>query len=769
MTTIDPVQPLRVTFIGSYPPRKCGIATFTTDLLNGIQDFYLNGTNSGKQEKLQVIAMNDTTTSPGYDYDREVSFEIREHRQEDYRRAAAFINLSSTDVISLQHEFGLFGGENGSYIIRLLQQLKKPLVTTLHTVLEKPTPEQLKTLKEICRLSSAVIVQAEKAVGMMKNIYDVPAEKIVMIHHGTPDVPFLDSFYHKEQFQAEGKKVLFTFGLLSPSKGIEYVIKALPKVVAEFPNLLFIILGATHPAVVEHSGEEYRHSLEKMVKDNNLEKNVVFHNQYVTLKELLQFMEVSDIYISPYINKEQIVSGTLAYALACGKAIISTPYWYAEELLNDGRGHLVSFRDSQSIAEALKALLKDDTRHNQMRKKAYQFGRQMIWQKVAQAYSHTFRQALFNYTDIFVHPSREKDPSKGLDVPKINLSQMRTLTDDTGFYQHAVFTVPNRQHGYCTDDNARALLVAVMNWRIHKDKTILPLLYVYLSFLNHALNTEKGRMRNFMSFNREWLEEAGSEDSHGRTIWVLGYTVAHPPTRAILNIITRLFKQTIDATTSFKASRAWAYSVLGSLYYLEHFGGDTEVRRIVKELSYNLLTLLKANATEDWFWLENSLTYDNARLPHAILAAGHYLHDSEMFDLGLKALEWLIAVQTDSAKGHLVLIGNKGWYQRDGKKARFDQQPLDAAALVTACRHAYMITKKPYWRERMAWAFSWFLGNNDINQPIYNFATGGCYDGLEPGGTNQNQGGESTIAFLLALHKMYLTPSFENGELLIEK
>ncbi|HBS12037.1 MAG TPA: glycosyl transferase family 1 [Flavobacteriaceae bacterium] len=567
VNTINLKNPLRVTFIASYPPRKCGIATFTADLFSSMQGFYDDITTFGKQEKLQIIAMNNTTVSPGYNYDREVSFEIREQHQEDYYQAADFINLSFTDVVSLQHEFGIFGGKDGNYIIHLLQNLKKPLVTTLHTVLEKPTQGQLKTLKEICRLSSTVIVQTEKAVNMMKDIYDVPAEKIVMIHHGTPDVPFLDSFYYKEQFQAEGKKVILTFGLLSASKGIEYVIKALPEVIAEFPNLLFIILGVTHPAVKEHSGEEYRHFLKKMISDNNIEeKNVVFYNQYVTLERLLQFMEVTDIYISPYINKEQIVSGTLAYALACGKAIISTPYWHAEALLSDGRGILVSFRDSQSITKALKTLLRNDTLRNQMRKKAYQFGRRMIWQKTTQAYLHTFRQALFNYTDIFVHPSREKDFSKWSTVPKINLSQMRTLTDDTGFYQHAIFTMPNRQHGYCTDDNARALLVSVMNWRIYKDENILPLLYIYLSFLNHALNTEKGRMRNFMSFDREWLEEIGSEDSHGRAIWALGYTVAYPPTKDVLNISIRLFKQSIDITTSFKAPRAWADSLLGSLY-----------------------------------------------------------------------------------------------------------------------------------------------------------------------------------------------------------
>lgn len=750
------IQPLRVSFIATYPPRRCGIATFTSDLLNGLKSLYGDEPDGKEQEMMQVIALNDTDASPGYAYSRDVSFEIRWQHRDDYRRAADFINLSSTDVVSLQHEFGIFGGEDGSDIIHLLRRLKKPLVTTMHTILEKPTAGQQETMEQICRLSASVVVQTKKAVKMLQDGCGLPGEKVVMIDHGTPDVPFLDSFYYKEQLQAEGKKVLLTFGLLGPNKGIEYVIEALPDVVSDFPDLLFIVLGATHPGIRARYGEDYRNMLEKMVKDKGLTGNVTFCNQYVSIEELLQFLEATDIYISPYINKEQIVSGTLAYALACGKAIISTPYWHAEELLSGGRGCLVPFCDSKAIAEALTTLLKNETMRNQMRKKSYQLGRRMIWSEVAMVYLQTFERALFNYRDLFALPVRAGGAPGGSAVPEISLSQMYNLTDDTGICQHAVFTVPNRVHGYCTDDNARALIVAVMNWQLFRDTKILTLVNLHLSFLAYALNEEKGRVRNFMSFDRRWLEEAGSEDSHGRAVWALGYTVAYPPAKPMLSVASSFFKQVAGVALSFESPRSWAYSIFGSLHYLRHFGGDTEVRYITKTLSRRLLELYEENAAEDWLWFENILTYDNARLPQAIIAAGQYFSDTEMLDSGLKALEWLISVQTDPIDGHLSLVGNEGWYKRGAKKSRFDQQPIDAAALVDACYQAFLATQQQYWLKKMGWSFNWFLGNNDVHQPICNFTTGGCYDGLEPGGVNQNQGAESTVSFLMALHKMHL-------------
>lgn len=751
---------LKVAFIATYPPRQCGIATFTADLFNGLKALYSEDKQNGSQGYLQVIALNNNSIE--YNYGDEVSFKIRAQYQGDYRQAADFINLSPADVVCLQHEFGIFGGEDGNYIIPLLGALKKPAVTTLHTVLEKPTAGQQKTLKQICDRSTLVVVLAQKAVSLLMDIYRIPKEKIVKIHHGTPDLPFLDTFYYKEQFQAEGKKVLLTFGLLSPNKGIEYVISALPEVVREFPDTLYFVLGATHPEVKRKHGEEYRHWLEKMVKDKGLENNVVFYNQYVTMERLLQFIKATDIYLNPYVNKEQISSGTLAYALACGKAIVSTPYWYAEELLADKRGCLVPFRDSKVISEALIGLLKNDTRLDRMRKSSYEFGRQMVWRKVAMAYTRTFEQALLNYMSTKTRPIRKESVDEGL--PDINLTHLSTLTDDTGLFQHAIYSIPNRFHGYCADDNARALIVAIMNWQLFKDESIIPLIHVYLSFLNYAFNRQNQRVRNFMSYNRQWLEEVGSEDSHGRTIWALGYTLAYPPGDAVLGLASRLFKQALGVTLSFTSPRAWAYTILGSLYYLKHFNGATEARRVIEKLSQKLLGLFQTKAQEGWFWCEEIVTYDNARLPQALIAAGDYLDDEKMVATGLKALNWLINIQTDPVKKHLSLIGNNGWYRYGGEKARFDQQPLEAAALVAACYQAYLATKDTRWRKYMEWAFSWFFGNNDINQVIYDFTAGGCYDGLQPGGVNQNQGGESTVSLLLALHQMQQFASYRAVE-----
>lgn len=758
MVAHNSINHLKIAFIATYPPRQCGIATFTADLYNSLKALYSEDEHNDCRDYLQVIALNND--SKEYNYGDEVSFKIRAPYQGDYRQATDFINLSPVDVVCLQHEFGIFGGEDGNNIFPLLGALKKPVVTTLHTVLEKPTAGQLKTLRWICNRSTLVVVLAEKAVTLLQDVYQVPKEKIVKIHHGTPDLPFLDTSYYKEQFQAEGKKVLLTFGLLSPNKGIEHVIAALPEVVEEFPDTLYFVLGATHPEVKRQHGEEYRHSLEKMVRDKGLLDNVVFYNQYVTMERLLQFIMAADIYINPYVNKEQISSGTLAYALACGKAIVSTPYWYAEELLADERGFLVPFRNNKAIGGALIKLLNNETLRDRMRKSSYEYGRQMIWSKVAKAYTRTFEQALLNYRSSKSRLIRKENVGEGAIMPDVKLTHMRILTDDTGLFQHAAFSIPDRFHGYCIDDNARALIVTIMNWCLFKDESIIPLTHVYLGFLNYAFDSQSQRVRNFMSYNRQWMEEVGSEDSHGRTIWALGYTIAYPPSDAILGLASRLFKQAVGVTPSFTSPRAWAHTIMGSLYYLKRFRGDTEAQSVIEKLSQKLLGLFQATAREEWFWCEEVVAYDNARLPQALIAAGDYLADEKMLDTGLKALNWLITIQTDPVKKHLSLVGNNGWYRYGGEKARFDQQPLEVAALIDACYQAYLATQETHWHKYMDWAFNWFFGNNDIGQVVYNFTTGGCYDGLQPGGVNQNQGGESIVSFLLALHQMQQPASY---------
>lgn len=748
-------KPLKVAFISTYPPRRCGIATYTADLTDNFRKIYSEGQSNGEQNYFEVIALNNTPQ--GYQYDREVSFHIRDQHRGDYQRAADFINVSPIDVVCLQHEFGIFGGEDGSYIIHLLRSLKKPVVTTFHTILAEPTPGQKKTFTRICELSTLVVVQAQMAVRLLEQVYDVPASKIVMIPHGAPDVPFLDSSFYKDRFQAEGRTLLLTFGLLGPNKGIEYAIAALEKVAAKYPEVLYIVLGATHPEIKRRYGEQYRHQLEQLVREKGLQKQITFYNQYVSLERLIEFLVATDIYLTPYVNKDQITSGTLAYALACGKVIVSTPYWYAQELLADGRGCLVPFRDSEALADKLIELLGDEAMRSRMRKLSYQYGRKMIWREVARNYAAAFEKALLEYSSVGKKSVQSLAVTESAVLPEIRLNHLRAMTDDTGLFQHALYTVPNRGHGYCTDDNARALIVTVMNWRLFKDEQICPLFRTYLSFLLDAYNRDAGRMRNFLSYQRRWQEEVGSEDSHGRSIWALGYTIAYPPDDSLLGLITRLFKQLLLPVDSFVSPRAWAFTIIGALYYLKRFGGDPEVRKLLVNLSGQLCQQFSEYATEEWFWLEEIVTYDNARIPQALIGAGSYLQEQQILQTGLCALNWLISIQTNPAGGQLSLVGNNGWYRRGGEKAPFDQQPLDAAAMVAACTQAYLATGEPRWQIAMDWSFNWFFGNNDTHQTLYDFSSGGCYDGLMPGGVNMNQGGESTLSLLLALHEMHLT------------
>lgn len=744
------LRPIRVSFISTYPPRLCGIGTFTRDLANNI--FEIQEEKFDTSRTVQIVAL--TNILQGYNYGKEISFEIRTEHKIDYQEAASFLNLSDTEVICLQHEFGIFGGKDGIYILNLLDNLRKPVVTTLHTVLKKPTKGQLKVLKSVCSYSTFVVAQAQKAIDLLVDIYNVPREKIVMIPHGTPDVPFLDTSYYKDRFQAEGRQVILTFGLLNPKKGIEVAIEAISLISQEFPDLLYIVLGVTHPEVKRRFGEEYRAFLEKLVKQKGLTKNVVFYNHFVSLKQLIGFLNAADVYLTPYLSKEQIVSGTLAYAMACGKAIISTPYWHAEELLANNRGKLVPFRDVNALANQLRELLNNRRVRDSLRKRAYRFGRQMIWPKVARNYIKVFKRALREYRRPALSLRARQWIVERPSLSEINLDHLRLLTDDTGILQHTVFTTPDRSHGYCTDDNARAVIVTIMNWKLFKEENILSLLQIYLSFLNYAFDKKNGRIRNFMSYDRHWLEEIGSEDSQGRTLWSLGMTVLNAPTNSILGFATGLFRQVLAASESFTSPRAWAYSILGCIYYLQRFGGDLEVQRIYNLMTQRLFKLFRNNGSANWPWGEDIVAYDNARLPQALIAAGHMFKDKNIYNQGLNSLEWLLKIQNNPEEGHLSLIGNNGWLKHGEKKAQFDQQPIEVSALIDACYEAYLLTQEREWVKKIDWCFNWFLGSNDIHQVVCDFSTGGCRDGLQPTGVNQNQGAESTLAWLMSLHRV---------------
>jgi len=732
----------KVAFVGNYSPRQCGIATFTTDLLTSVAEENQNG-------ECWAVVMNDTPE--GYPYPAPVRFEINDRALEDYNLAADFLNTNRVDVVCLQHEYGIFGGENGSYILDLIGNLRMPLVTTLHTVLKNPNPGQLNVLKRIAHLSDRLVVMSERAIEMLVAIYGVPREKIVLIHHGIPDVPFVDPNYYKDQYGVEGRKVLLTFGLLSPGKGIETMIEALPLVVSKHPEVVYIILGATHPHIRRLQGESYRLSLQQRARDLGVDDHLIFHNRFVELKELCEYLGAADIYVTPYLNQEQIVSGTLAYALGNGKAVVSTPYWYAEEMLADRRGLLVPFRDAEAMAKAINYLLDNEAERHAMRKRAYTFTREMVWKEVARRYLETFEEVIRERESrprpIFRAKTMDVSPRE---IPRANLNHIRRLTDDVGILQHAKYIVPDRYHGYCTDDNARALIAVLMAQEVAREEDVLiDLACTYLSFLHHAYNEETGRFRNFMGYDRRWLEEVGSEDSHGRALWGLGEAVAMARSEGVRSLAQELFEKALKVLPDFTSPRSLAYGIVGMTAYLKRFSGNSEVRRMREQLALRLFEQHRCNATEEWPWLEDIVAYANSRIPQALIVGGHTLQHREMLETGLRSLSWLIEIQTDP-RGHFVPIGNNGWYPRGGEKARFDQQPIEAVEMIEACCSAYEVTDDSRWLSHAQRCLEWFLGRNDLSFPLYDHQTGGCCDGLHASGPNLNQGAESTLSCLLA-------------------
>lgn len=742
----------RVAFIGNYLPRQCGIATFTTDLCEAIAAGF---------EELDCFALPVNDRMEGYAYPPRVRFELAENQLLSYRRAADFLNINEVDVVCLQHEYGIFGGQAGSHILALLRDLRMPLVTTLHTILRDPSLDERWVMEELARLSDRLVVMSERGSEFLQGIYRVPEEKIDLIPHGIPDVPFVDPNFYKDRFGVEGKLVLLTFGLLSPNKGIENVIEALPDILSCYPNIVYIVLGATHPHVRRQQGESYRLSLQRLAQAKGVERHVMFYDRFVSLEELIEFIGAADIYLTPYLNPAQIVSGTLAYAVGAGKAVVSTPYWYAEELLADGRGVLVPFRDAKAIAAEVVSLLDNEAERHAVRKRAYLFSREMTWPKVAARYEESFERAREERArfprPIFVTKMMNQRP---YELPPLNLTHLRRMTDNTGVLQHAIYTVPNYDEGYCTDDNARALVAVTLMAELGEgdDREVKALASSCLAFLWHAFNDEAGRFRNFLSYDRRWLEEVGSEDSHARALWGLGAVVGRSNDRGLRSLAGQLFDQALPATVEFTSPRAWAFALLAIHEYLRRFEGDRAARNVREVLAGRLMDLFRQHSADDWPWFEDIVAYSNAKLPHALLLCGRWMESSEILDVGLKTLRWLMDLQR-AEQGHFVPIGSDGFFPQNDNRARFDQQPIEAYAAVSACLEALRITGDKRWREEAERAFEWFLGRNDLGLPLYDPVTGGCHDGLQPTGVNQNQGAESTLAFLLSLLELRLTES----------
>ena len=737
-----------IVLIGNHLPRQCGIATFTTHLLESIA---LNA----PEKACWAVAMNDRPE--GYAYPSQVRFEINQSQLNEYSLAADLCNMNQVDVVCLQHEYGIFGGKRGSFIIELLRDLKMPVVTTLHTILKDPNLQERHIMMQLAELSDRLVVMSELSVKFLRDIYQVPEEKIALIHHGIPDVPFVETDAYKDKFGVSGKKIILTFGLLSPGKGIEVVIDALPEIVKAHPEVIYMVVGATHPHLKAEQGEDYRNSLHLRAKELGVSEHIVFHDRFVADEDLLEFIGAADVYITPYPNEAQIISGTLAYALGMGKAVVSTPYWHAQELLADDRGRLVPFRDPVALAREVIDLLDHPDELHAIQQRAYTYGRKMIWSDVGRRYLDTFAEAKCrrlrkNVPEHLLEPLGLRQQQ----LPEIKLDHLRRMTDGTGMFQHARYTVPDRTHGYCVDDNARALIVAVSAQDLQPlDSSLGDLASVYLSFLGYAFNDQTGRFRNFMSYDRRWLEETGSEDSHGRALWGLGIAAALGRDAGGVVYAVDLFQRALVTVEHFTSPRAIAFVTIGINAYLSRDSSNSQVIRMRKILADRLMAWFRSSATEDWPWCEDILSYDNARLPQALLLSGQWLPDREMLEMGLRALDWLKQIQTDETGRHFVAIGNDGWLTRDGEKAKFDQQPLEAAAMVDACIEAFKCTRDEEWIAYAYRCLNWYQGENDLGVPLCDYATGGCRDGLEAQGANENQGAESTLCWLMALLSVY--------------
>ena len=735
----------RVAMLGNYLPRQCGIATFTADLSDAIV---------AEQPALDcfVLAMNDGGAR--YAYPPRVRFEVAENEVAAYQRAADFLNVNTVDVVSVQHEFGIFGGKAGAHLLGLLHDLRMPVVTTLHTILATPDPHQRRVMDDLMRLSERLVVMSARGATLLHEAYGVPAGKIDLIPHGIPSVPSASA--SKDRLGVEGKAVLLTFGLLSPDKGIEYVIDALPAILARFPHVVYVVLGATHPHIRESQGEAYRVMLETRALRLGVDASVIFHNRFVSHDELTDFLAAADVYVTPSLQPEQTTSGTLAYAVGSGTAVISTPYVYARELLADGRGILVPWRDAGAIAQAVNRLLADDAARLELGRRAAAHGRHMAWPAVARGYLASFERARVEHAARLRTSFRARTlAERPAGLPELNLAHVRLMTDDTGLLQHAVYSIPRYDDGYCLDDNARALLLMTLVEDAGTDQraAVTGVASRYLAFVNHAFNRSTGLFRNFMSYERCWTEVAGSEDSHGRALWALGAVVGRLGDPGRRSLAADLFHAALPAVPAFSSPRAWAYALLGIDEYLGAFQGDRGVQATRSALAERLLALFEQTSAPSWPWFEDRVTYCNGRLPQALLVSGARMDEPRMLAAGTRALDWLVSIQR-SPDGYFAPVGSNDGVERGAPVVAFDHQPVEACVMVSACLEARRVTGQRSWTEHARRAFSWFLGQNHLQYSLYDASTGGCRDGLHPHRPNENQGAESTLSFLLALVDM---------------
>jgi len=729
---------MKIAFIGTYPPRECGIGTFTNNLLTSVL-----GTSKGIKRNYTafVVAMDDNNIE--YDYPKEVKLTIRQEFQEDYLKASKYINLSGADVCILEHEFGIFGGQNGVYILPLLHRLEVPLIVTLHTILKTPSYNEKAVLQEIGKMATKIVVMSQKAIDFLIDIYHIPKDKIAFIEHGVPDLNYSPK-KSKSEFKLENKKVLLTFGFIGRNKGIETVINALPSIIQKHTNVIYIVIGKTHPNVMRHSGEEYRIFLMRLVKNLHLENHVLFLNEFIDVQDLFKYLAATDIYITPYLNEAQITSGTLSYAVGVGAAVLSTPYWHAQELLADDRGKLFNFGDTHQLSETINNLFDNPEELNRLKEKAFAYGRNITWPKIGEKYAKLIKGIV---SKGYLPQVKNNSVLDFLILPPFSLAHINRLTDDTGIIQHAKFGIPNLKEGYCLDDNSRALLMVLMAYRQMKDKRALELSPIYLSYM-HYMQNKDGTFRNFMSFSRNFLDEVGSEDSFGRTIWALGYLLGNPPNDAYFQTGKELFFNAAPNFEKLTSIRGIANTIIGICYYLKTSPMDDSITERLRNLAHKLIDHYKKNESTDWIWFESLLAYDNGILPLALLHAASILNDDKITKVAISSMEFL--TKHTLKDGYLSVIGNEKWYKRNGERSVYAQQPIDAMAMVLMYHQAYQLTKNKEYLNKLYTSFLWFLGENDLRMSLYDYETKGCCDGFENYGVNRNQGAESSLAYLIS-------------------
>ncbi|MBU2639980.1 MAG: glycosyltransferase [Nanoarchaeota archaeon] len=720
-----------ILYCSTYPPRECGIATFTKDLTTAMDKRF------NPSLKSKILAINENGSSI-YKYNPKVKMQLNESDIENYIEAAEKINnMDKIKLVCIEHEFGIFGGEeNGEFLIAFLEKLEKPVVVTFHSIVPDPSEERLRVVKAIAKRSKAITVMAETAVDILNKTYGIPRSKIYVIHHGVPSVNFLkDNSNIKKSLGLEGRTVLSTFGLINRGKGIEYVIKSLPELVKKFPNLLYIIIGETHPVVRKQEGEDYRNKLIRLVNRLGLKNNVKFYNKYLTLDEIIEYLKATDIYVYSALDLNQIVSGTLAYAMGAGKAIVATPSLYAKEMLNDERGFVVKFKDSKSYTKTFEQILENKNLKRTLEKNAYAFTRKMTWSNVSA-----------NYLDVFKKLITVKQNVGVYKLPKIKLNHLKNMTDFTGIIQHAKHSIPNRNTGYTLDDNSRALIVATMGYDLRKNEKSLKLINTYLSYIYHS-QMEDGNLHNLMSYDKKFLDEKGSEDSYGRTLWACGRVINSKLGSNFKDTAKFIFDNALKNLDSINSVRANVYSLIGLYHYYKAYN-EEDLKDKIKKIADKLISSYNEASEKGWNWFEDSLTYSNGKIPEALYLAYEVTNDNKYLEVAEKSVSFLTSLLM--LNGRLVLIGHKGWYKRGGERAFYDQQPVDASSMVQLYMTAYRITRKKEYYDNAFLSFQWFLGRNTLNQVIYDENTGGCYDGLLPNCINLNQGAESTISYLLA-------------------